>query len=151
MDEADYDALQVGDFVTVKNAQFQSYNGIIEACYGDVVRDASKKISAEEVTKKTQDITADVEAAADLERALFYKQGNRVQLKGAKIKAITEAAYVNTKGKYSSTTQDVLTLEVNGNTMKLVLEEGITGFADAGTKTLFDGLVALEVGSYVDV
>ncbi len=151
MDEADYDALQVGDFVTVKNAQFQSYNGIIEACYGDVVRDASKKISAEEVTKKTQDITADVEAASDLERALFYKQGNRVQLKGAKIKAITEAAYVNTKGKYSSTTQDVLTLEVNGNTMKLVLEEGITGFADAGTKTLFDGLVALEVGSYVDV
>lgn len=152
MEHADYDALAVGDYVTVTGTKFTVYNGIVEVSGGDVAKDASKTpLTAEEVAAKTVDITDTLLASSNRDEDLLYIQGHNVKVNGAKVVEISEEKYVSATGKYLSTMQNIITVEVNGNTLDIVLEEGLTGFAEDATKTIFEEVQKLEVGDYVNV
>ena len=152
IEDADYAKLTVGSYVTVDGNTVQPYNGVIEACYGTVAVDTTKSLTAEQVEAKRKNITAAVmDANQTLEKSLFYTQSNLVELNGAKIKTVSKEQNT-TAGKYLSTEQTVFTVEVYGKEMNVILQQGMTKFEDAATKTLFDALVAkAKLGDYVSI
>lgn len=132
----EYDALQVGDYVKVTGQTSSVYNGIYEACYGDVEVDSTKKNA--EVANKVVDLTADLKAGNDI----LYKQNQIAKVEGAVVSSITAAdKFTSTSGKYSSTMQNVLKVTIGDAEYSVVLMEGVTPFADAATKTLFDAII----------
>ncbi len=152
IEDADYAKLAVGSYVTIDGNTVQPYNGVIEACYGTVAVDTTKSLTAEQVEAKRKNITASVmDANQTLEKSLFYTQSNLVELNGAKVKSVSKTQ-TTTAGKYLSTEQVVFTVEVYGKEMNVILQQGLTKFEDAATKTLFDALVAkAKLDDYVTV
>ena len=152
IEQDEYNALAVGDYVTVKGTKFTVYNGIVEVSGGNIEKDASKTpLTAEQVAAKTVDITDTVIASTNRDADLLYIQGHNVKLNGAKVVEVSAEKYSAATGKYLSTMQNIITVEVNGNKLDVVVEEGLTPFAEAGTKTIFEEVQKFKVGDYVNV
>ena len=144
----EYDSLNVGDFVNVKGTM-TIYNGFVEVNQGSKCTiDASHaKLTP---LPAAEDVT---ELFFENNKDLFYKTASYVKLEGLKVKSLVASdAFKNEAGKYLSTMQTVMTLERAGREINVVLNQGMTPFQDAATKTLFDALIAkATVGEYVDV
>ena len=144
----EYDSLNVGDFVNVKGTM-TIYNGFVEVNQGSKCTiDASHaKLTP---LPAAEDVT---ELFFENNKDLFYKTASYVKLEGLKVKSLVASdAFKSEAGKYLSTMQTVMTLERAGREINVVLNQGMTPFQDAATKTLFDALIAkATVGEYVDV
>ena len=142
-----YDALNIGDYVNITGTM-TIYNGFVEINQGSkcTVDASHAKLSP---LPEALDVT---QMFFEKSHELFYKTASKVKLSGLKVKSLTEKAFNNATGKYLSTMQTVMTLERAGREINVVINEGMTPFADEATKTLFDGLLArVQVGDYVDV
>lgn len=141
-----YDAIKVGDYVKVTGQTSSVYNGVVEACYGDIEVDATN--TNMDLANKVVDITA----ACDANEDLTYKQSQMVSLTGATVKSVTTKECTTTTGKYMSTMQTIATVVKGEKEFTVVLMEGTTPFAEAGTKTLFDTTkAAVKAGDIVTI
>lgn len=134
----DYDALEVGDYIKIKDVQFNhsyGYRGVVSE-YG------IEKLTDEEVSKRTKDITNVIANAEDLEE-LRYLNANRVTIKNAKVKA----AY----SKLSSHPNAVLDVEVGNNTISLVIQYGMLDRNIDLEQEMIDTFSSIPVGTYIDV
>ena len=145
IEEADYNALKIGDYVKITGQTSSVYNGIYEACYGNIEVDASK--NNKEVASKVVDLTADLTADNDI----LYKQNQIAKVDGVVVGELSQS-FNSTTGKYSSTMQTLAKFTINSKEYAAVLMEGTTPFADAATKTLYDDILAkIHLGDTINV
>jgi hypothetical protein len=136
----EYDALQIGQYIEIKGATNQQYNGLIETKYGATITGVTGKNV--EVETLRSNITTDVikaqltdEKGAPSSKGLAY-QNTLVELDGFTVKSVEKAP--TAAGKYDTTMHDVLVLERAGQIMHVAIMQGITPFANDTKKGLTD-------------
>lgn len=145
IEEAAYKALKIGDYVKITGQTSSVYNGIYEACFGNIEVDSSKNNAA--VANKCVDLTADLTAGNDI----LYKQNQIAKVDGVVVSELS-SGFKSETGKYSSTMQTLAKFTINSVEYTAVLMEGTTPFADAATKTLYDAILAkIHVGDTINV
>lgn len=145
IEEAAYKALKIGDYVKITGQTSSVYNGIYEACFGNIEVDSSKNNAA--VANKCVDLTADLTAGNDI----LYKQNQIAKVDGVVVSELS-SGFKSETGKYSSTMQTLAKFTINSKEYTAVLMEGTTPFADAATKTLYDAILAkIHVGDTINV
>lgn len=145
IEEAAYKALKIGDYVKITGQTSSVYNGIYEACFGNIEVDSSKNNAA--VANKCVDLTADLTAGNDI----LYKQNQIAKVDGVVVSELS-SGFKSETGKYSSTMQTLAKFTINSKEYTAVLMEGTTPFADAATKNLYDAILAkIHVGDTINV
>lgn len=139
----EYDALQIGQYIEVKGATNQQYNGLIETKYGASVTGVTGK--DKDVETLRHNITTEVikgqlidEKGSPSSKGLAL-QNTLVELEGFKVKSVEKAP--TTAGKYDTTMSDVLVLERAGQIMHVAIMQGITPFAKDDKKGLTNDLM----------
>ena len=139
----EYDALQIGQYIEVKGATNQQYNGLIETKYGASVTGVTGK--DKDVETLRHNITTEVikgqlidEKGSPSSKGLAL-QNTLVELEGFKVKSVEKAP--TAAGKYDTTMHDVLVLERAGQIMHVAIMQGITPFAKDDKKGLTNDLM----------
>jgi len=139
----EYDALQIGQYIEVKGATNQQYNGLIETKYGATVTGVTGK--DKDVETLRHNITTEVikgqlidEKGSPSSKGLAL-QNTLVELEGFKVKSVEKAP--TAAGKYDTTMHDVLVLERAGQIMHVAIMQGITPFAKDDKKGLTNDLM----------